>query len=582
VDKSRAVREKQFCLIHASTVARRKKNADRFGNRCLTLTIIKREAEWLGRELGTVETSLPLWGCAMAKMNTPHNQHFAEQEVDKFRTALGPFVVAAEMTRMATVFTNALEPGHPIIFANDSFLRLTGYSREEVLGQPFVFMLASGEPKVLEQTARHFESGCDVLDIECRRKDGGFLWVALCANPVPDEHGAIVQHCVSLVDLSAQMKRIRRERNALHALYQHTPDFIAITEGADHRFTFANAAYQELVGPRDLLGRDLAHALPEVVGQQVVVDRDRAYATGDRSLGKAVPIRLQREVGADLELRYVDVIHQPIRDADGTVTGIFCEGHDVTEQREVAEQMHSLQAELIHLSRLSAMGTMAATLAHELTQPLTAIANHVAICSHLAGTQGEASEQIAESLAAITSSAQHGGEIIRRLRDMTMRRRPQRERFGLKAVAQESIALVRAGAGAGISIEDRTSAAIELIADRVQIQQVIINLVRNACESIGDDGGRVTLLSAIESDRVVISVKDSGPGVSDEASRTLFQWADSTKPEGTGIGLSICRTIVDAHGGELWLAESGPGGACFSFSLPLEVAASAPGAPLLP
>lgn len=506
----------------------------------------------------------------MTKMSSMHDQQLAERKIDGFRQALGPFVVAAEASRMAMVFTSAIEDDHPIVFVNDAFLSLVGYARDEVIGQPFGFLLGSVEPDVRERIRCQFDDGLETLDVECRRKDGGRIWVALCIHPVVDQLGLVAQHCASFVDLSAQMQRMRHERTALHALYQHTPDFIAITEGPDHRFTFANAAYQALVGPRDLLGRTVAEALPELVSQQIVKLLDEAYRSGERFLGEAIGIKLQREAGADVELRFLNLIHQPVRDADGRVTGMFCEGHDVTDQVAVAEQMRTLQAEIIHLSRLSAMGTMAATLAHELTQPLTAISNHAAACRYLHVAEDEDGERIAGGLDAITASAQRAGEIIHRLRDMTKRRKSRREHFDLHDAIRESIALVRPRAGPGTSILNQSDADIELDADRIQIQQVIINLVRNACEAIGPGEGRVTVSTARRRDKIVVSVRDSGSGVSPDATKSLFTWAESTKPEGTGIGLSICRTIVKAHDGDLWLAESGPRGSRFSFSLPAE------------
>ena len=314
-------------------------------------------------------------------MNSESEQQLAEQQIDDFRDALGPFVVAAEASRMAMVFTNAGVAEHPIVFANDSFLKLVGYRRKELIGQPFnILMHGAVEPDTLELIRQQFEHSFDTIDVELRRGDGGQVWVALCVNPVHDHAGDVVQHCVSFVDLSAQMKRIRRERAALHALYEHTPGFIALTEGSDHRFTFANAAYQKLVGPRELLGLPVEQVFPELRGQAIFSELDNVYRTGEPFSGAAMPISLQRETGSDLETRFLDFLCQPVREPDGSVSGMFWEGHDVTEQMKGAAQILALQAKLIHLSRVSAMGTMAATLAHELTQPLTAIANYAAAC----------------------------------------------------------------------------------------------------------------------------------------------------------------------------------------------------------
>ncbi|UZK67065.1 ATP-binding protein [Sphingomonas sp. M1-B02] len=502
-------------------------------------------------------------------MNISHKQLRAEQEINAFKEALGPFVVAAETARMAFVFTNALEIGHPIIFANDSFLNLVGYKRYEVIGEPFDFLMkATSDPDARAAVRDRFVQSLDTLDVEFRRADGCLLWLALSFNPVHDQRGDVVQHCVSFVDLSAQMKRMRRERMALHILYEHTPGFIALTEGPDHRFTFANAAYHRLVGARDLIGRPVEEVFPELKGQEIFMQLDAVYRTGESFSGAAMPIRLLREPGAEPETRYLDFICQPVRELDGQIAGMFWEGHDVTEQMRGAEQIEVLQAKLIHLARVSAMGTMAGTLAHELMQPLAAISNYASACDQRNRLEG-GSEKLSQDLVEIGESARRGGEIIRRLRDMTMRRRARREQFDLKQAVRESLRLVRAGTGAGITIEDRSRPHIILEADRIQVQQVLMNLIRNACEAVAAFSGRVRVTTCVREGEVIISVTDSGKGVSPKASKTLFTWAESSKPRGMGMGLSICRTIVEAHGGKLWLGDSRGEGARFSFSLPV-------------
>jgi two-component system sensor kinase FixL len=492
-----------------------------------------------------------------------------EKRVEYFQQALGPFVVAVEVTRMPIAFTNT-GSDHSIIFANDSFLKLTGYRREEVIGQSFARLLTGVEhPKASKMIEGQFQDSAEELDVECWRKDGGRVWASLCIAPVHDRQGEVVQYLASLVDLTVQMKRLRGERKALHVLYQHAPDFIATTEGADHRFTFANAAYQQLIGGRELIGRTMREALPELEAQEVMVHRDEVYRTGKSFVAAGMEVNLQREAGTDVELRYLDLIYQPVEALDGAVTGIFCEGHDVTEHKTLDARVKALQADLVHLTKLSGMGTMAATLAHEMTQPLTAISNYTAACSHLNTKEGDNREEVAGLLEAIATAVRRGAGIIRQLQQLTERRKSPRDHFRLKDAIHESVALVRASGAGNASIIDHSGQKIELDADRTQIQQVLTNLLRNSCESLGPSGGRVTVSTATSQGKVIISIKDTGEGISPEASKTLFQWSDSTKRHGTGIGLSICRTIVEAHGGDLWLRESGHTGSCFAFSLPL-------------
>jgi two-component system sensor kinase FixL len=498
-------------------------------------------------------------------------QAAAEQEVARFASALGPFVVAAETTRMPMVFSNAREAGNPLIFANDSFLALCGYARDEVLGQPFDFLMVSpADPRARAEIAAGFSGEDDgSIRVECRRKDGGTFLAAIYTSPVRDRHGDIVQHFASFVDLTAQVERSRRDASALHTPYENAPGFIAITEGPDHVFGFANASYLQLVGHRNILGRKVADVMPELDEQGVIGWLDRVYATGEPYVGKNVPVRIQRKEGEDWELRCLDFVYQPVRDADQAITGIFCQGQDVTDHAVAEERVLVLQAELIHLCRVSAMSAMAMTLAHELNQPLTAISNYVAACRCILAS-GDGMETLDEALVAVGKSARRAGEIIRRLRDMTQGRTTPRERFDLNEAVAEALALVRAGASQGGQIVFIPGASVQVDADRVQIQQVVMNLARNACEAASSaEDARVTVSIAVNGGQAIVSVDDLGAGVTPKAAGMLFEWADSTKPDGMGFGLSISRTIIEAHHGRIWHDSEHEGGTRFSFSLPI-------------
>ena len=493
--------------------------------------------------------------------------------LEGFRRALGPFVVAVEATRMAMAFTNATEPGNPIIFANDSFLALTGFECGEVVGQSFDFLMSRlADPDAVRRIEAEFhKEATDTVEIECRCRDGRIVLLAIRINPVHDKGGKVVQHCVSFVDMSAHIERVRQERDALHALYQHTPDFIATTQGADHCFTFANDAFQRLADGRGRLGHTVAEAMPELVSQGFIDLLSEVYETGMPFTGQSMAVDLQVAPAPGRQTRFIDFICQAIRSADGDITGIFCEGHDVTDQRLAAVEVKRLQSEVIHLARLSAMGTIAATLAHELSQPLTVISNHAEICCSRLDRDVAGDPHLREDLHAIMDSARRAREIIRRLKGMTKRSKPERAFFDLQELVGETLELLRVGVCGATFLENKCGPGVILEADRVQIQQVIVNLMKNGCEASSvHDHGRVTISSSVEKGCAIVSVQDNGPGVLPETRATLFDWSDSTKPDGMGIGLSICRTIIEAHGGEIWLESSGGEGSCFRFSLPLD------------
>jgi two-component system sensor kinase FixL len=372
-------------------------------------------------------------------------QQAAMHEVERFQAALGPFVVAAETTRMPMLFTDAA-PGHPIIFANDSLLALTGYAREELLAQPFDFLCAhGGDPSSAArvETAIGGDAG-PALEVGCRRKNGAVFLAAIFIGPVHDEGGKVVQHILSVVDLTA-----------------------------------------------------------------------------------------------------------------------------FNEHRIALEQVLSLQAELIHVSRVSAMDTMATTLAHELNQPLQAISNYAAATRlFMAGAIDV--EDLKATLQGIEDCALRAGAIINRLRAMSRGEPPKPETFDLNEAVRECVMLLRAGSCDGVRIESEAEGVLLIEADRVQIQQVVINLAKNGCEAAAElPDGRVTVSTCIESGRAIVTVDDTGPGVAPAAAADLFTWSASSKPNGMGVGLSISRTIVEAHDGEIWREDHGKGRTRFRFSVPL-------------
>ena len=502
--------------------------------------------------------------------NKADKQAAAEQTVARFQAALGPFVVAAETTRMPMIFCNAKEPGRPIIFANDSFIALSGYARDEILGQPFNFLMdCPTDARACADVEAGF-SGADgaTAQIECRRKDGSLFLAAIYTSPVRDHQGEIVQYFASFVDLSGHVHQSQRATSALHTLYENTPGYIAITEGPAHTFTFANAAYLALVGHTSILGRTVATVMPELAEQGFIALLDGVYTSGEPFVGKNVAVNFEHSPGGGPVLRFLDFVYQPVCDSQGVVTGIFCEGQDVTDHAAAKERVAALQGELIHACRVNAMSTMAATMAHELNQSLTAISNYAAACRSILAAGGS-TDTLDRALVAVGEGSRRAGDIIRRLRDMTLGRVTRREQFDLAEAIEESLALVRAGACQGGAIEFDRSTNILVEADRVQIQQVIVNLTRNACEATDPANVRVRVSIAVEGDEVRLAVDDSGPGVAPEAAERLFEWADSTKPEGTGIGLSISRTIIEAHHGKIWHDAEHEPATRFCFTLPI-------------
>ena len=486
---------------------------------------------------------------------------------------MNAFVVAAETSRIALVFTDGMRDENPIIFANDAFIALTGFDRPEILGAPLRLVLSDlADPKIAVQiNAALEEDGGYTWDARCRRADASELRVSAFIRPVHDRDGVVRQNILSLLERAPAADRSPEHRLALHALYEQTPGFIAISEGPEHRFVFANASYRRFVGRDHLVGMTVADALPEFIDQGIVERLDAVYRIGEQYVGRHLLIAFRDPATGATAERYCDFVCQAVRDGGDTITGLFCEGYDLTDQQQTADALAALQSELIHVSRVNAMGTMATTLAHELNQPLSAIVNYTASARRLLEAPDTADDHLCQALKGIEEASERAAEIIRNLREMTRRREPRRVAFSLKDAIEECIRLIRASTPPSIVIQCTIPDTIMMAADRVQIQQVVINLLRNASEAVASsDRQEVEITSSVREDDIVVSVTDTGPGVSRDAAQNIFSWSDSLKAGGMGLGLSICRTIMDAHRGRIWLEHSDATGTEFCFAVPCE------------
>src|SRR6185437_5040573 len=245
---------------------------------------------------------------------------------------------------------------------------------------------------------------------------------------------------------------------------------------------------------------------------------------------------------------------------------------DLTERADAERKLGQMQRELTHVARLSEIGQMGSTLAHELNQPLTAISNYLNAGRRMLGTrQTSGVDRVIEAMDKAAAQAQRAGDIIRRLRQFTEKRETERQEEDINIVVEEGTALALVGArSSGIAIRselgpDRPAAVI----DKIQIQQVVVNLVRNAVEAMANSTEKVlTVATRRQGQMVVITVADTGPGLSPRIVDQLFKPFVTTKAEGMGVGLSICRQIIEAHGGSIHFEKPEQGGARFEFTLP--------------
>jgi two-component system sensor kinase FixL len=247
---------------------------------------------------------------------------------------------------------------------------------------------------------------------------------------------------------------------------------------------------------------------------------------------------------------------------------------DLTERQQTLHRLQDLQSELAHVGRVSEMGTLASSLAHELNQPLTAVASYCESARELLDNEpdSDALDMVKEALDEAAQQAIRAGQIVRRLRDFMSTGETDRQIESLQRLINEANALALVGSREhGIDVQvELDPAADRVLVDRIQIQQVLVNLIRNAIDAMMDSQTRnLTLRTAREGQGFVeVMIEDTGSGISAKIAEQLFQPFVTSKQNGMGIGLSICRTIIEAHGGRIWFEPGGDGGTAFHFTVP--------------
>lgn len=287
---------------------------------------------------------------------------------------------------------------------------------------------------------------------------------------------------------------------------------------------------------------------------------------------EGVEVRLQRKNGE----RFDALIYEaPLIDANGQQTGWMGSVLDITERKRAAELARQQQEKLQFTARLVTMGEMASTLAHELNQPLSAIASYTTGCLNRLDAGDLPRAELRDALGKLASQAQRAGRVIRRIYDFVRRSEPQRASCDINEIVEDAIGLIEADARKhGMEIIPNLVPRLPLVqADKVMLEQILLNLMRNGMEAMqATESGRRQLIVSTEltENGLQVSVADHGSGVAREAIEHLFEPFYSTKPEGMGMGLNICRSIIEFHKGRMWVDPNPEGGAIFRFTLPVD------------
>ena len=303
-------------------------------------------------------------------------------------------------------------------------------------------------------------------------------------------------------------------------------------------------------------------------------DLPRVAEVFTRSIASGIPYQLEQRLRRfDGQYRWFDNRGVPLRDDSGRIVRWYVLLTDIEDRTQAQARLQQMQSDFAHMNRVSVMGELAASLSHEITQPIASARNNARAAQNFLKAQPPDLGEVREALACVVGDADRVGDIIDRIREQMKKAPPRKERFDLNAAIIEVIMLVQSVTlRNGVSVQTRLAGGLLLVlGDRVQLQQVLLNLILNAAEAMSsvEEGARELLISTKEDQTgVVVAVRDSGPGIDPEHLDRVFEAFYTTKSSGTGMGLSICRSIVHAHGGKLWAEANEPRGAVFQFILP--------------
>lgn len=369
----------------------------------------------------------------------------------------------------------------------------------------------------------------------------------------------------------ASTVEMRASETHLRSILATVPDAMVVIDETGHILSFSAAAERMFGYTEDeVLGENVSMLMPSPDRERHDSYLSNYMTTGDRKIigiGRVTTARHRDGFTFPIELS----VGEASLDGKRIFTGFI---HDITQRQKVERRLQDLQSELAHVGRVSEMASFASSLAHELNQPLTAIANYCEAARDLigGGADDETLETVREALDEAAKESVRAGQIVRRLRNFISRGETEQRVESLARLITEANALALVGSREhGIEVQVQLDPDADLVfVDRIQIQQVLTNLIRNAIDAMIDSSQRSLVIRTVaEPDEfVTVTVEDTGPGISESVAAELFQPFVTSKSSGMGIGLSICRTIVESHGGRIWFDMRQGGGTAFYFTLP--------------
>lgn len=475
--------------------------------------------------------------------------------------------------RWKAVFENTptmyfmLDAAGTVLSVNPFGAKQLGYSVDELIGRPVLSIFYEPDREAVQKNAATcLEQLGQALSWELRkiRKDGTVLWVRETASAMLIKGQPVVLVvCENITDR-------KRAEYLTGQVFETYPDGICVV-GRDYRLQRANPVYAKNAGmPAErLVGMHGADLLgPNFFENTLKPNYDRCFA------GEAVSYTEWFDYPRGR--RFIAVSYSPLRPESEQVEAILVITRDLTDHVLAGEALRSTQAELAHANRVSTMGQLTASIAHEVNQPITAAVINAQAGLRWLSTQPPNFDEVSAALAAILKEGTRAGEVIGRIRTLTKKAPPQKVPFAINDAILEVMAMTRAEAANDcVSVRTNLADGLPLVqGDRVQLQQVVLNLVINAIEAMRclseENKNLLVCTRNVEPGVVLVEVRDSGPGFATAAVEHLFEAFHTTKTSGLGLGLSICRSIVEAHNGRLWVSQNEHGGATVHFTVPVE------------
>jgi PAS domain S-box-containing protein len=463
-------------------------------------------------------------------------------------------------------------PNGSVDFINQRLLEFTGYSISKLTGWSWEVIV---HPDDLARTVAAWRTALETgtpfeIEVRMRRADGEYRWFLARNVALRDDAGNIVKWygtALEIEDRKQAEEALRKSEEQWRDVFENNPTMYFMVDAGG-----------KIIAINPLGAEKLGYTIQELIGQPVLkvfseADREsvtRNLALCFEQLGQSKSWEI-RKICKDGHIIRVRETAKAVPRASGPIALIACE--DITEQKITEEALRQAQVELAHVNRVNTMGELTASLAHELTQPIAAAVTNASACVLWLEREDPNVEQACEAASRIVRDGRRAGEIINRIRQFFKRAAPQWEQVDVNAAILETLTLMQNQAKEyDIAIHTELAPNLQpVMGDYVQLQQVLMNLIVNSIDALKNIEGvrKLVIRSHHKEDKqILLSVSDTGVGLPPHEAGEIFRPFFTTKPNGIGMGLRICCSIVETHGGRLWAEGNSPRGAIFYLTLP--------------